>query len=381
MRKISLFILFIIATSAVNAQLGYTVVKSESFESPDFTTDFSISNSLLNNVAVAFTRTGCTSTYWQDMYCDATTKDVTLNIVNSDANSGSQSLKVYIGSGAQANTTSIIRIRANNGAFGYDGTTNLTGTTANTIGAWTNYLITFYAKTDAGDPAEGNAVFKNNQNLLLTSSWKKFYIASTYQNNTNGTNFFINFKALSPAAGYTVYLDDIKVLKTVQPTTNSATNVTTSSFSANWTAVPDATSYSVTVEKSDGGSTPVWTGINGSPFTVSSNSLDVTGLDASSTYRYKFTASDGVLTSIASTTTQVTTSSLTGLENPVVGSVYVENNKIIVNSLISNKITLYNATGQKIYSGLVNEGINRITLNSHGIFIVKVGNETHKVIL
>ncbi len=389
MKKITPLILFILAATATYAQFGYTVVKHETFESPDFETTFSRAYTTATATPWSFLNTASAGyaanpSYWNDMFCNATVvaptvKDNTMNIVNTTANAGAQSLKVFIGPVVQSGTT--MRIRANAGAYGFDGTTNLTGTTANTIGgAWTNYLITFYAKTDAGSPAEGKAVFKNSTQTL-TSNWQKFNFTNGYSSNNTQTTMFIDFLAIDPIASYDVYLDDIKVLKTVQPTTSAATNITASSFTANWNTVSDATSYSVTVEKSDGGTTPVWTAITGSPFTATTNSLEVTGLDVSATYRYKFTASDGTLTSVVSTITTAVTSPTTGVENINTSAIYVLNNHVVVNTSAENEIVIFNANGQKVLSTVAIDGKNEISLSRKGIYIVKSGNISQKIVL
>ena len=62
-------------------------------------------------------------------------------------------------------------------------------------------------------------------------------------------------------------------------------------------------------------------------------------------------------------------------------SVFVENMCVKFNATAGKTIDIYNAIGQKLVHGLTVEGLNSIPLSSHGVVLIKVGNQQKKVIL
>ncbi|MFT3751803.1 MAG: hypothetical protein QM800_02640 [Paludibacter sp.] len=62
-------------------------------------------------------------------------------------------------------------------------------------------------------------------------------------------------------------------------------------------------------------------------------------------------------------------------------AIYASNGKIYFNANAGQQLEVYNALGQKIISKTANDGLNTVAVSSKGIFVVKVGNCTAKVML
>ncbi len=151
-------------------------------------------------------------------------------------------------------------------------------------------------------------------------------------------------------------------------------------------------SVAFTVPKSDGGSEILnyeYSTNGGTSFTACSpaqtaSPIGITGLTNGVSYNVQIRAINGVTgNGIATASTQATPSitSLLPLNNMSPISISVLNNEIIVSGSSGQIIELYNVVGRKISSTLSNDNTTRIYANGKGIYIIKVSNQTCKVIL
>lgn len=123
------------------------------------------------------------------------------------------------------------------------------------------------------------------------------------------------------------------------------------------------------------------TPLNGSPFTVNTNSKELTGLNTVTTYYYTVKAKNANVTSESSNELAVAT---LGTEIPnIMESIklHVLNGNIIFNATANETLEIFNALGQKFISIKTVEGINSVPVSIKGMVMVKIGNQTAKVIL
>lgn len=365
-----LFTLFLIAFAIVNtnAQIVYTVIKSDGFETTNgFPSDFTRTGSTTWSTATS----PYTGGFWLGSYTDALVADRT-QIVSISANGayeGTQCLKIDAKDVNFNGTNGTLRIRS------IDPAPNMTAA----IGDWNNYIVTFYAKTETA--TSGKQLFKNNTQLV-TDQWQKFTFLTNYATSINVLQFAIDLLKQNPNIGYTLYIDKFLIEKTVYPTTSPVTAITESGFTANWIGISGATSYNVLVQKQLD-ATPTWE----NPGTVisvtnpSAITTDVTGLLPSSIYRYKVTATDGSITTPGSPFVQFTTLGSSSVKNISTVQLHITGGKIYFETEAGKDVSVLNGIGQKIYQQKTTSGLNCISINAKGVLFVKIGTQTTKVIL
>jgi|GEM_PF-2897093 len=118
----------------------------------------------------------------------------------------------------------------------------------------------------------------------------------------------------------------------------------------------------------------------GSPFAVTGTTSSVSGLQAGTTYYYEVKAIKGIM-SAPSNEISVETSA-TKLNNTTnLLKVTALDGKISFSAVAGVSVEIYNAIGQKLLSKLAVDGKNTIAISARGVVLVKVGNQTTKVIL
>jgi len=360
MKKITLIIFAVLFAFNANAQFSYTTIKTDGFETTD-------------GLPATFTRTGqaawstATSPYtggfWDLIYASATPKDYVVTADQTEFKSGAQCIKVVTGT-----STVALRLRSvTNSPF------------SPSIAEWTKYKVTIWAKGTAG-----SQIF-DKITTLATGGWDKYEFTSNYSTGLSETRLMLDLKATA-GVNTTIYFDDLKVesYSGTTPVTTAATSVNETAFTANWDAVSGATGYTLTVQQSaDNGATFALTA-PGSPFTITNGatvSSEITGLTTNTVYRYKIVATDGTYSSPSSNFTTVTTGSTTGIKNSSIKALYAKNGTIYVNATSGKELQVYNNIGQSISKIITRDGINILPVNQKGIFIVKVDNQTYKIIL
>ncbi len=124
--------------------------------------------------------------------------------------------------------------------------------------------------------------------------------------------------------------------------------------------------------------------VAGSPFTVNDPEVtkQVSGLSPETTYYYTVVAKNTNVTSSASNEISVTTSPVTGVENPTLqASVYGANGNIVLTATAGQKVEIFNSVGQRLLNITAVEGVNTIPVNVKGLVIVKAGNSLSKIVL
>ena len=377
--------LAVVLTFALEAQITYTTVLTDNFE----TTDGYPSNLIVKGQQAWLTLNATnnpypyTGTIWRDVFSDAkpsTKKTYVTSIVaeNRTGGIGSQCLKFDIKNEtftdvAPNDSVNSIRWR------GADGKISFSTSSGEST---TKYEVSFWARTDGADKDVIMNVKSPLATLKLTSNWQKFTI-ERYTTGTTSTALGVDFvNTLYPAtdntSGYVVYIDEFTVKQRKIAYTAAATNVTANGFTANWAAVAGANAYSLIVEKSDGGTTPVWTAITGSPFAVGNvTTFNVPNLDAA-TYRYRVTATDGSITTVESNNTFVTLTA-SGLVNPTdVFRVRQTGNNIEIISAAGLKADVFNQLGQRLSSHITDE-TTLIPVSQKGVLIIQVNGYTQKL--
>lgn len=384
MKKITLLLLLVCAATIAQAQITYTNVYTDGFETANgYPSNFlckkqtlwATSNTNLNaNVY--------TGSLWKDFYSNgiAANKTYQVAVDLTSPHSGSQCLKfsvnnsIFVDYVTPWDTIFTVRWR------GLDNKISFNTTSGESL---TKYEVSFWAKTDGAnkDVLINTQTSTTKTYLTLTSTWTKYTI-ERYTTGTTATALGIDFAPAADGLDYVVYFDDLTVNERKIAYTSAATNITTSGFTANWAAVAGATSYSLVVEKSDGGTTPVWTAVTGSPFSVgNATNYALTGLDAAATYRYRVTATDGTITTVESNNTSATTNSATGVATIKIKSAYAANGNIYVDLNEAQEVEVFNANGQRVVNHKGITGVNTIAVNKAGLYIVKSAGEIKKIIL
>ncbi len=122
--------------------------------------------------------------------------------------------------------------------------------------------------------------------------------------------------------------------------------------------------------------------VTGSPFTVTdATSKLISGLEPETQYYYTVTAKNAHVTSSMSNEVSVVTTISTGLQQAGNISISAENGKIRFNANANQTVEIYNAIGQKLFSKQTVEGMNTVSVNAHGVILVKVGSQISKVVL
>jgi len=122
--------------------------------------------------------------------------------------------------------------------------------------------------------------------------------------------------------------------------------------------------------------------IDGSPFTLLSDSeKNISGLMSDTEYFYTVIAKNGSYSSPVSNEIAVVTSKHTGIEQTKTrNNIYVQDGKVMFNSLAGEIVEIYNSIGQRLINKKSVEGLNSIAIEAKGILLVKVGNRVEKVI-
>lgn len=358
MRKITLLLLAVTLAFNSYSQFTYTVTKTDGFETAD-------------GLPATFTRTGqaawstatapYTGGFWDLIFASTTPKDYTVSAYSSDFHSGAQCIKVMTGT-----STVPLRLRS---------VTNSPFTPS--IVDWAKYKITIWAKATAG-----KQIF-DKITTLATGGWDKYEFVKDYSTGLSETRLMIDLKATA-GTSTEILLDDITVEKynQVDPTTITATSINETSFTANWNVLAGASSYRLTVQTSVDGTT--WTTVVGFPKTISGSSTvseSVTGLTNNTQYRYKIEGFDGTYYSPSSNLTNITTSTTTAIIGAQIKNIFVKGGKIYLETQANQPITVYNSVGQQIYSVVAKDGINELTLSKKGVYVIKVNQQSQKIIL
>lgn len=384
MKKTTLLFIMAWAIGFAQAQISYSTIYTDGFETANgFPANFIVKKQTTWN-GTATSATGnlpypSTGTFWKDVYSNgrASSKNYQVAVDLTAVHGGTQCLKFTIPNAA------FVDVAPNDSVYTVRWRSLDSKISFNTAAgeSTTKYEVTFWAKTDGAD----KAVLLNGGTpatyLTLTSSWQKFTI-NRYCTGTGVTALGIDFVPAADGSDYVVYFDDLTVKQRSIAYTSAGTEVSATGFMANWAMVIGASSYSLIVEKSDGLTPATWTAITGSPFTINDvNTLNyaVTGLDAGN-YRYRVTATDGTTTTVESNNTTVAVGS-TGINDISIKSIAVAGNTIKVETAAAGTIEVFNQIGQRETSLRCNAGLNTITLKNKGVYFVKVGNDTHKVML
>jgi len=370
MKKISIFVIALFSVFSMNAQFAATsIVADGGFEVSDgFPTLFSKTG----NAGFKATTPGAndyTGNFWDTFYTTTTSTQIA-SISTTQFRTGTQSLKLTLPIAVQ---TLSPKLRTKALVLGQ------------TINDWANFKITIYAKVLKldGTAFTGTKKIFVNQTLEANDQWQKFVFNSattTYSTSITGDKILISFNDLKE--DYAVYLDDITVEKinTAAPTANAATNITTTSFDANWNTLVGATSYRLTVQTSINN----WaTQTTSKTYTIDGNSAttySLTGIDTNTAaYRYKVEGFDG--TNYSASSAYVTVNTYTALNELTIPGLYTKDGKIYFQTEAGKKISLLNSVGQLVFSGITNDGLNEISAKSKGVFILKINNQSTKIIL
>ncbi len=321
--------------------------------------------------------------YQLDVYTKSTSPAADLFISEyGEGSANNKYIEIYNGTGNSVDLSNYTLKQAYNGG-GWDVnisyTLPLSGTLANnsvyvistsdanaTILAKANLKIT-YSTTDQG----GKAVsFTGNDAMGL---FKNNVLIDVFGDPTSS--------AIIPVAGFITYGQDHTIVRksTVSSgntnwANSSGTNVTDSEWtgyaSDTWDYVGSHVYAGLTV-----------TPITNSPFTVTgATSKVITGLSTSNTYYYTVVAKNSNVTSAVSN--EITASTLgTGLNNSKELALTASNGQIRFNAASGETIEVFNAIGQKLIGKIAVEGLNSISVQAHGVLLVKVGNRLTKVIL
>jgi hypothetical protein len=168
-------------------------------------------------------------------------------------------------------------------------------------------------------------------------------------------------------------------LEYFSPIASTATNIFGTSFRAHWETIPEATTYFLSVyTKGDG------TEINLSPnyefFDVGNvSSHIVSGLEQNTQYFYTLVASDGIFTSQVSNEITVAI----GENGRSMSVVFIYDENIVIRSISSENLAVYNIAGQRLFSQNISAGETFLPKTNFysGVYFVKVGNETHKILV
>ena len=358
MKKITFLFMTLLTVIMVNAQFAYQTIKTDGFETSE-------------GLPATFTRTGqaawstatapYTGGFWDLIFASTTPKDYTVSAYSSDFRSGAQCVKVMTGT-----STVPLRLRS---------VTNSPFTPS--IVDWAKYKITIWAKATAG-----KQIF-DKITTLATGGWDKYEFVKDYSTGLSETRLMIDLKATA-GTSTEILLDDITVEKynQVDPTTIVATSVNETSFTANWNVLAGASSYRLTVQTSVDGTT--WTTLVGFPKTITGNSTvseSVTGLTNNTQYRYKIEGFDGTYYSPSSNLTNITTSTTTAIIGAQIKNIFVKDGKIYVETKANQPIAVYNSVGQQIHYIVAKDGINELTLSKKGVYVIKVNQQSQKIIL
>ena len=118
-------------------------------------------------------------------------------------------------------------------------------------------------------------------------------------------------------------------------------------------------------------------------FTTSETSYQVTGLEENATYTYRVKAKKENKESTFSNTIKVDLSMATGIScDPleVAKLVYTNDNEIIVSTEVGKLVQIYSIDGVLRNSIVTENGENHITA-ANGIYIVRIGNQSVKVVV
>ena len=358
MKKITFLFMTLLTVIMVNAQFAYQTIKTDGFETSE-------------GLPVAFTRTGqaawstatapYTGGFWDLIFASATPKDYTVSATTTTSHSGTQSIKIATGTSNVA-----LRLRTATGS-----------PFSPSIVDWAKFKVTIWAKGTVG-----TQIF-NAITTTATGDWDKYEFVNSYSTGTSESRLMFDLK---PGTGtsFDVYLDDVIVEKYNQadPTTIAATSVNETSFTANWNVLAGASSYRLTVQTSVDGTT--WTTVVGFPKTISGSSTvseSVTGLTNNTQYRYKIEGFDGAYYSPSSNYTNITTSATTALNGLYIKNIFAKDGKIYVETKANQPIAVYNSVGQQIHYIVAKDGINELTLSKKGVYVIKVNQQSQKIIL
>lgn len=366
MKKLSTLLLFVIAGMTANAQISYTTLKNDGFETTDgFPTAFTKTGSNAWTSATA----AYTGTLWLGTYTDAVVADraQVSSISTVSPYEGTQCLKFEA------------KVANFNGAAG-----NLRIRTVDLIvpqafADWNYYTVSFYAKTDLA--TSGKQLFKYSTQLI-TDQWQLITLTQ-YGTSVNVQQIVIDLLKQSPVIDFTVYIDKFSVVKKVYPIASAATAVDLTGFTANWSTVTGATGYTVSVQ-TELTPLPTQTWSTSTTYTVSDGaavSSAITSLSPSTNYRYNVTATDGTITTPASAWTLVTTGTVTGLSSAKTYQVYASNGEVCANTEAGMDIIVYNNVGQQISKSKSILGLNKVAVNAKGVVLVKIGSQVSKVVL
>lgn len=164
----------------------------------------------------------------------------------------------------------------------------------------------------------------------------------------------------------------------------------TNSATIHWTAVDSAKRYAILIYQ-DKELTQLIDSVfydnTGQMFKSASTNLKHTfsSLQLASTYYYNLTSYNSNNIALRSATGSFTTLSSTGISNAKNKNTkyeyYIKDNKVIINGVVLGEtIAVYNPQGQSVYNQTAKAKTEEIVLPTRGVYVVRVGNESVKLV-
>ena len=160
------------------------------------------------------------------------------------------------------------------------------------------------------------------------------------------------------------------------PVALDASEVTSTSFVANWEAVEGVDSYNLVLTSMTGGQEEVMT-YDG----LTANSHRVDGLTAGTEYHYYIIAVNGVYESAPSNVVAVQLASGIGETAGNVSHVYAKDGVVCVAADEGLPVEVYHVSGSKVAETVSGASVTAIHVDGAGMFVVRVGDKVHKVIV
>lgn len=304
-----------------------------------------------------------------------------------EGSSNNKYIEIYNGTGAPVDLSSYTLKQAYNGG-GWDVDLSYTLPLSGTLNDGDVYVI-------ANADANATVLAQADLTIAYSSSTQGGRIVSFTGNDAvglfkNGSLIDIfgdpNSSDNISVAGYSTWAYDhtlVRKASVTSPTTDWTTSSGTNETDSQWEGYAQDT-WTYLGWHTMTGHGIISTPITGSPFEgLTSTSQVITGLISGTTYYYNVIAKNGTVTSLTSNEIETTTSgTLTELNQPKDLNLFASNGKIIFNTENSERVIVYNSVGQQIVNTLSVEGRNEVSVpNAKGMYIVKVGTKTTKVVL
>ena len=165
------------------------------------------------------------------------------------------------------------------------------------------------------------------------------------------------------------------------PVAEDATAITKDGFMANWNALANATKYHLDVYRIERDLSLSYLDGYKSKNVGNVTSFFVAGLESATQYHYVVRAGAGVISMSESSNEIVAVTS--SVESPSAFNVWIDNENINIRLNSTAELHVYDLAGQLLLSQVVSE--NEVTLSktilSSGIYFIKFGAETHKILI